>query len=68
MSVEPFDPSALALKLDAGVVAELIQAAADLDAVDFGLSRERIGALAAIARHDARTDWRAAGSDRRPLR
>jgi hypothetical protein len=62
LSVEPFDPSALALKLDQVVLAELLQAAADSDADDFGLSRERISALAAIARHDAKTDWQAAGS------
>ena len=62
MSVEPFDPSALALKLDAGVLEELAGAAAHLDDSDFGLERERIGALAAVARHDDKVDWKAAAT------
>lgn len=63
MSVEPFDPSALALKLDAGVLDELTGAADHLEADDFGLSRERISALAAVARHDVKTDWKAAAAE-----
>lgn len=63
MSVEPFDPGALALKLDAGVLEELIGAAARLDESDFGLARERISALAAVARQDARTDWSSAAAE-----
>ena len=47
MSVEPFDPSALALKLDSAVRDELVEAAAKLQEADFGLTRERISALAA---------------------
>ena len=60
MSVEPFDPSALALKLDADVLEELADAAARLDEDDFGLERDRISALAAVARHDEKADWKAA--------
>lgn len=63
MSVEPFDPSALALKLDAGVLEELTGAAARLEEDDFGLARERISALSAVARHDEKTDWNAAAAD-----
>lgn len=61
MSVEPFDPNALTLKLDAEVVGELLSAAENLETPDFGLSRERISALAGAARHDAAVDWRQAG-------
>ena len=60
MSVEPFDPSALALKLEPVVLDELAEAAARLDEADFGLSRERISALAAVARQDDKADWKAA--------
>lgn len=63
MSVEPFDPSAPALKLDSDVLAELVGAAAKLEEADFGLTRERISALAAIARQDAETDWKAAAGE-----
>ena len=62
MSVEPFDPGALTLKLDDEVIAELIRAASDLEASDFGMERERISALSALARHDGTTDWRSAVS------
>lgn len=57
MSVEPFDPGALTLKLSEAVIDELLAAAARLDEPGFGLSRERISALSAIARHDAASDW-----------
>lgn len=60
MSVEPFDPSALALKLDASVLDELAEAAARLEEADFGLTRERISALAAVARQDEKADWKMA--------
>ena len=60
MSVEPFDPSAIALKLDASVLDELAEAAARLEEADFGLSRERVSALAAVARQDEKADWKAA--------
>ena len=60
MSVEPFDPGALALSLDADVLEELAEAAARLDEDGFGLSRERISALAAVARQDEKSDWKAA--------
>ena len=60
MSVEPFDPGALALKLDADVLEELVAAAARLEESDFGLARERINALAVVARQDEKTDWKAA--------
>lgn len=63
MSVEPFDPGALTLRLDATVLDELIAAAGADEVADFGLSRERIAALAAVARHDGQIDWRAAASD-----
>ena len=63
MSVEPFDPGAIALKLDASVLAELAGAAARLEEEGFGLSRERISALAAVARHDDKADWKAAGDE-----
>jgi hypothetical protein len=42
------------------VLAELIGAAENLETPDFGLDRERIGALAALARHDEKVDWRQA--------
>ena len=60
LAVEPFDPGALTLKLDAEVLAELLRAASNLDAQDFGLDRERISTLSALARHDGKTDWRSA--------
>ncbi len=63
MSVEPFDPSALALKLDADVLEELASAATKLDETDFGLARERVSALAAVARQDAKSDWQAAAGE-----
>ena len=63
MSVEPFDRGAIALKLDASVLAELADAAVRLEEEDFGLSRERISALAAVARHDDKADWKAAGAE-----
>ena len=63
MSVEPFDPSAVALKLDAAVVEELIGAAGCLEEDSFGLDRERISALAAVARHDDKSDWKAAAAE-----
>jgi hypothetical protein len=63
LSVEPFDPGALTLKLDDAVIAELIRAASDLEAPDFGMERDRISALSALARHDGTTDWRSAVSE-----
>ncbi len=63
MSVEPFDPGALTLRLDAAVLEELAAAADSLDADDFGLSRERVTTLAAVARHDGQIDWRAAAGE-----
>jgi len=60
LSVEPFDPGALALKLDSAVLEELAGAAARLDEDGFGLDRDRISVLAAVARHDEKTDWKAA--------
>jgi hypothetical protein len=63
LSVEPFDPGALALKLDSAVLEELAGAAARLDEDDFGLDRDRISVLAAVARHDEKTDWKAAASE-----
>jgi len=58
VSVEPFDPGALALTLDADVLEELAEASRRLDETDFGLARERIGALAAVARQDEKADWK----------
>ncbi len=63
MSVEPFDPGALALELDAGVLEELAAAASRLEETNFGLPRERISALAAVARQDERADWQAAATE-----
>ncbi len=63
MSVEPFDPSALALKLDAHVLEELAAAAARLEEDSFGLDQDRISALAAVARQDEKADWKAAAAD-----
>ncbi|MGE0624211.1 MAG: hypothetical protein AB7I04_05670 [Pseudomonadales bacterium] len=63
MSVEPFDPGAVALTLDTGVVAELLRAAGRLDAERFGLAPERVAALSGVARHDGKTDWQAATAD-----
>ena len=53
MSVEPFDPGALTLKLDGEVLEEFLRAARDLDAPDFGLDRDRVSALSALARQDS---------------
>ena len=63
MAVEPFDPGAVALSLDADVLEELLHAAGALDAERFGLTALRIAALSGVARHDARTDWTAAVAD-----
>jgi hypothetical protein len=49
LSVERFDPGALALTLDAKVVDELLRAAGALDAERFGLSADRVAALSGIA-------------------
>ena len=62
MSVEPFDPGAFALQLTAEVIDELLTAAANLEAADFGLSRERVADLAVVARHEAGCDWAAAAA------
>jgi hypothetical protein len=62
LSVERFDPGALALTLDAKVVDELLRAAGALDAERFGLSADRVAALSGIARHDGKTDWAAAAA------
>ncbi len=61
MSVEPFDPNAMSQQLDTEVVGEMLTAAGNLEADDFGLSRDRISALAVAARHDGALDWRQAG-------
>ena len=42
------------------VLDELAEAAARLDEADFGLTRERISVLAAVARQDEKADWKAA--------
>jgi len=57
LSVERFDPGALALTLNANVLDELLRAAGELDAERFGLSADRVSALSGIARHDDKTDW-----------
>ena len=63
MSVEPFDPGALALRLDADVLNELLSAAGRLDEERFGLAAERVAALSRVARHEDGVDWQAAGED-----
>jgi len=63
LSVEPFDPGALALTLDASVVAELLRAADQLDTERFGLSADRVAALSGVARQDEKTDWQAVAAD-----
>lgn len=65
MSVEPFDPGALALALDASVVSELLRAAARLDDERFGLTADRVAALSGVAKHGEQADWQqaAAGLD-----
>lgn len=60
MSVEPFDPGALTLTLGKEALDELLVAAADLQAPDFGLEKPRVAALAGIARHESACDWVAA--------
>jgi hypothetical protein len=62
LSVESFNPGANTLKLDPEVVEELLAAARLLAEENFGLSRERIAALAAVARHEAGCDWVAAAA------
>ena len=57
MSVESFDPNAKPASLGAEVLAELLDAARSLETDDFGLTSERIGALAAVARHEGDADW-----------
>lgn len=63
LSAETFDPGALALRLDAGVIGELVAAADRLDEERFGLPAARVAALSAVARHDDRTDWKAAAAN-----
>lgn len=63
MSVEPFDPGALPLKLDSTVIGELLVAAQCLEDAEFGLTRERISALAVAARHGGDIDWQIAAAD-----
>jgi hypothetical protein len=60
LSVESFDPGANALELTDQVVAELIGAGQRLDEDLFGLTRERVQVLAAVARQDSDCDWREA--------
>ena len=62
MSVESFDPGATALLLTSEVIDELSGAAGALEAVDFGLTRERISRLSAVARHEGDCDWSAAAA------
>ena len=62
MSVESFDPGALALRLDERVLAELLAAAGRLEEEAFGLPAERVAALSGIARQDGKTDWRQAAA------
>lgn len=62
MSVEPFDPGALALTLDSKVIEELLRAAGCLEKEHFGLSRDRVAALSGLARHDGKADWQAAAA------
>lgn len=57
MSVESFDPGANALKLGPDVVKELLAGALSLELDGFGLARERIAALAVVARHETGCDW-----------
>ncbi len=61
MSVQPFDPGAIALRLDHGVLAELLAAAENLEEPAFGLAPDRVAALSVFARHGERADWKAAG-------
>lgn len=60
MSVESFDPGADTPGLTIEVIAELLAATEALDEPGFGLPKDRIGALAVAARHDAACDWAAA--------
>ena len=60
MSVESFDPGANALELSSEILTELMDAARRLDEENFGLTRERVQALAALARDDGDCDWGAA--------
>lgn len=63
MSVEPFDPGALTLKLDTEVLEEFLRASEALEAPSFGMDRERISKLSALARHQGATDWGVAVAD-----
>jgi hypothetical protein len=60
LSVESFDPGANALELSSEILTELMDAARRLDEENFGLTRERVQALAALARHGDDCDWGAA--------
>ena len=62
MSVEPFDPGALTLKLSGPVMSELLAASENLQQADFGLDKSRVAGLAGIARHDPSCDWAAASA------
>jgi hypothetical protein len=63
VTVGSYDPDAEASGLGAAEIAEFLGAAGALEEPDFRLSRDRIGALAALARHDAHCDWAAAAAN-----
>ena len=56
MSVDTFDPTAIPQALAAADVQSLLDAAARLDAPDFGLSTHEVTRLGRLARTDA-ADW-----------
>lgn len=58
MSIESFDPGAAKRQVSDADVARLLEAAARLDAPDFGLSGAEIAEFAALARHPD-VDWQA---------
>ena len=62
MSVGSYDPGAREKAISEAAVRELLGAAAALRAPDFGLSAERIEALAGLARHEDGCDWAAAAA------
>lgn len=63
MTVDSFDPGSLVPKLDADVLEELVTAAGRLDEARFGLSAERVTALAGVAKVQDNADWRSAATE-----
>jgi hypothetical protein len=62
LTVDSFDPGALVPKLDADVLDELVTAAGRVDEARFGLTAERVTALAGVSKVQDNADWRSAAT------